>query len=61
MTRRPIFLWMGLSVLFAVLYLSQEGMAKQTYVVRPGDTLYGISGQVGVTPESLKAANHLFR
>jgi peptidoglycan endopeptidase LytE len=59
MMRRPIFLWMGLSVLFAALCLSHEGMAKQTYVVRPGDTLYGISAQVGVVPETLKAANHL--
>ncbi len=31
----------------------------QTYIVKPGDTLYGISGQFGVTIEQIKAANNL--
>lgn len=57
--RRRIFLWMGLGVLFAVLGLSGEGLAKQTYQVRQGDTLQSISEKVGVTPEALKKANRL--
>ncbi len=59
MMRRRIFLWMGLSVLFASLCLSREGLAQQTYQVRPGDTLYRISGMMGVSLEALKTANQL--
>ena len=57
--RRRILPWMGLIVLFAVLGLSRESLAKQTYQVQQGDTLRSISEKVGVTPEALKKANHL--
>jgi cell wall-associated NlpC family hydrolase len=50
---------MGLAVLFALPCLPREGLARQTYQVRPGDTLTVISGRVGVTPEALKKANNL--
>lgn len=59
MMRRRIFLWMGLSVLFASLCLSGEGSARETYQVRPGDTLYRISEKTGITIKDLKRANRL--
>ncbi|MHB9097334.1 MAG: C40 family peptidase [Syntrophales bacterium] len=59
MMRRRIFLWMGLSVLFASFGLCREGLARETYQVRNGDTLFGISQKIGVTIDALKAANHL--
>lgn len=59
MMRRRIFLWMGLSVLFASLCLSREGLAYETYQVRPGDTLFHISEKMGVTLKALKRANRL--
>jgi peptidoglycan endopeptidase LytE len=58
MMRRRIFLWMGLSVLFASLCLSREGLTE-TYRVQPGDTLFRISEKMGVSLESLKGANQL--
>ena len=57
--RRRIFLWMGLGVLFATLLLCGNALAKETYSVQPGDTLFGIATKNGVTPNALKAANHL--
>lgn len=59
MTRRTILLWMGLFVLFAITDLPREAIAGQTYQVRPGDTLAGISKRVGVTAEALAKANNL--
>ena len=59
MMRRRILPWMGLIVLFAALGVSGEALAKQTYQVQRGETLYSISEKVGVTPEALKKANHL--
>lgn len=59
MTRRTILLWMGLVVLFAITDLPREASAGQTYQVRPGDTLAGISKRVGVTAEDLAKANNL--
>lgn len=59
MMRRRIFLWMGLSVLFASLCLSREGFAQERYQIRPGDTLLRISGKAGVSLEALKKANRL--
>jgi peptidoglycan endopeptidase LytE len=59
MMRRRIFLWMGLSVLFASLCLSREGLAQETYQVRPGDSLFRISEKMGVSLETLKRANQL--
>lgn len=59
MMRRRIFLWMGLSVLFASFAFVPEGMARNTYQVQRGDTLSGISEKIGVTIAALKSANHL--
>jgi peptidoglycan endopeptidase LytE len=59
MMRRRIFLWMGLGVLFASFGLCREGVARETYQVRNGDTLSSISEQSGVTIDALKSANHL--
>ena len=50
---------MGLSVLFASLCLSREGLAYETYQVRSGDTLFRISEKTGVSLETLKRANQL--
>jgi len=50
---------MGLSVLFVSLCLSREGLAHETYLVRPGDTLFDISEKMGVTLRALKTANRL--
>lgn len=58
MTKRRIFVWMGLALLF-VLSLSQEGLSKETYKVKRGDTLAGIADQLGVSVQDLKRANGL--
>lgn len=57
--RRRIFLWMGLGVLFTILFLGTSGFAKETYRVKRGDTLASIAGQTGVDIAALKAANGL--
>ena len=57
--RRRILLWMGLGVLFTSLVLCGNAPAKETYPVQPGDTISGIAAKTGVTPDALKAANHL--
>ncbi|MFH2074154.1 MAG: NlpC/P60 family protein [Pseudomonadota bacterium] len=59
MTRRRIFLWMGLGVLFTSLAICGDLPAKETYKVQHGDTLVGIAGKIGVTPGALKAANQM--
>lgn len=59
MPRRPIFPWMGVVVLFAALLTGGDGWARGTYEVQPGDTLFGISEQTGVTLTALKKANTL--
>ncbi len=59
MTRRRIFLWMGLGVLFASLGLCREGLTRETYQVLRGDTLSAIAEKTGVTVDALKAANRL--
>jgi len=59
MMRRRIFLWMGLGVLFVSLGPSSEALARQTYQVKPGDTLAGICEKLDIPQETLKAANHL--
>jgi cell wall-associated NlpC family hydrolase len=41
------------------LGFSGEGLARETYQVRPGDTLFDISEKMCVTPKALKAANRL--
>ncbi len=57
--RRRIFHWMGLGVLFMVVVLCGNALAKETYPVRPGDTLAKIAAKTGVTLKELKAANTL--
>lgn len=58
MTKRRIFFWMGLTFLF-VLGLSQEGLSKETYKVKNGDTLSKISSQFGVPVKDLMRMNGL--
>ena len=59
MMKRRIFLWMGLSVLFLLFGISQEGLAKERYRVKRGDSLCKISKKLGVSIEALKEANNL--
>jgi cell wall-associated NlpC family hydrolase len=59
MTRRRIFLWMGLGVLFASLGICREGLTRETYQVLRGDTLSAVAEKTGVTVDALKAANRL--
>lgn len=58
MTKRRIFFWMGLALLF-VVGLSQEGLTKETYKVKRGDTLATIASELGVSVKDLKQANGL--
>jgi LysM repeat protein len=57
--RRRIFLWMGLSVLFASVLLGRDGLAKETYKVQRGDTLASIAERADVDLSALKQANRL--
>lgn len=59
MMRRRILLWMGLGVLFVSFVLCGNALAKETYTVQKGDTVFGIAAKTGVTPDALKAANLL--
>jgi cell wall-associated NlpC family hydrolase len=59
MLKRRIFLWMGASVLFLLFGISQEGLAKEGYRVKRGDTLYKISNKFGINTQGLKEANNL--
>jgi peptidoglycan endopeptidase LytE len=59
MTRRRIFLWIGLGVLFASFGLCREGLTRETYQVLKGDTLSAVAEKTGVTVDALKAANRL--
>ncbi|MCL5806984.1 MAG: NlpC/P60 family protein [Deltaproteobacteria bacterium] len=59
MMRRRIFLWVGLGVLLVSWSLCRDGQASSTYQVRQGDTISGIAERLGVTPDALRAANHL--
>jgi peptidoglycan endopeptidase LytE len=69
--RRRIFLWMGLSVLFAIIGLSRTGLAGVThqsqfrdarlgsYSVLKGDTLARIAKKTGVSIAELRDLNRL--
>lgn len=59
MMRRRIFPWMGLLVLFLVLFLCTGAIAATSYKVKNGDSLYTISRKTGASIEALKAANGL--
>jgi cell wall-associated NlpC family hydrolase len=50
---------MGLGFFFASLILCGNVLAKETYRVRPGDTLSSIATKTGATPGALKTANNL--
>ena len=59
MMKRRIFPWMGLIVLFLLLGLGRDLLAKEVYKVKRGDTLATIAKKYAVTPEALKETNHL--
>ena len=59
MMSRRIFLWIGFSVLLTSWGLCRDGQASSIYQVRQGDTLSGISEQLQVTPDALRAPDHL--
>jgi cell wall-associated NlpC family hydrolase len=46
-------------ILFLFIGFYQEGWAKEFYLVKPGDTLCGISKSFGVSIDALKKANSL--
>jgi len=50
---------MGLSVLFTLLCLSQNGTAKDIYVVQNGDSLWAIAKKTGLSITDLKTLNQL--
>jgi len=50
---------MGLIILFLLLGICQEGVAKERYKVKCGDTLSKISSELGVSLKALKKANNL--
>lgn len=57
---RPLkILGMGWIVLLFLLGFHQRGWAEEQYIVKSGDTLYGISKSYGVSIEALKKANAL--
>ncbi len=57
---RPLkSLGMGLIVLTLLFGVCQKGWTEEKYVVKPGDTLYGIAKSSGVSLEALKKANGL--
>jgi peptidoglycan DL-endopeptidase LytE len=58
MMKRPIFLWMGLMVLF-LLAICQVSFANGYYKVKPGDTLNKISKKYRVNIQALKEVNNL--
>jgi peptidoglycan endopeptidase LytE len=57
MMRRRIFLWMGLSVLFATIGLSRTGMARVTHQAQSGDAHPGISAKADIAPLAPKEVN----
>jgi membrane-bound lytic murein transglycosylase D len=59
MTKTADFLLDGISAPIRVRSFSQEGLAKETYKVKRGDTLSGIADHLGVSVKELKRANGL--
>lgn len=59
MTRRQTVICMGLGALLASFMVCGDLLAKESYKVQQGDTLWGIASKTGVTPAELKAANGL--
>jgi peptidoglycan DL-endopeptidase LytE len=58
MTKRQIFCWLGLVLLF-LSSLSNEALAKEIYKVKRGDTLVKIADQWGLSVVYLKEFNGL--
>lgn len=54
--RRPIFLWMGLIVLFATIGLSRIGSARVTHQLQSGDARLGITEKADAASDKLKAS-----
>jgi LysM repeat protein len=59
MTDRRIGLWLGLVVLLVICFAPASGFSSESYRVKKGDTLSGISKRLHVSVEALKDANHL--
>ncbi len=59
MVGRRTILTLGLIAFFLVMGVSRPGFADQRYRVRSGDSLHKIAKKHGVTPQALRAANHL--
>lgn len=58
MMRRRIFLWMGLSVLFATIGLSRTGLARVTHQGQSGDARLAISEKADVAPHTPKTTHN---
>lgn len=56
--RRIVFL-LGLFTLFLICFTPIDSFSSETYRIRKGDTLSGISQRYQVSVQSLKKANHL--
>jgi len=59
MTDRRIGFWLGLFVLLFVCFAPTSSFSSQTYHIKKGDTLSGISKRYHVSVQALKEANHL--
>ncbi|MGD0276404.1 MAG: NlpC/P60 family protein [Syntrophales bacterium] len=59
MMQRRIFPWMGLLVLFQILFLCAGAIGATSYKVKNGDNLYNIARKTGASVDALKAANGL--
>ncbi|HQI25473.1 MAG TPA: NlpC/P60 family protein [Smithella sp.] len=59
MTDRRIGFWLGFFVLLFVCFAPTSSFSSQTYHIKKGDTLSGISKRYHVSVQVLKEANHL--
>lgn len=59
MTDRRIVFWLGLFVLLFVCFAPTSSFSSETYHIKKGDTLSGISKRYHVSVQALKDANHL--